>query len=209
VTFSAPFNWCDARCERCPLEPECPLRRRQLQHAWVHEAKGEDPDDPSSVMADVAQDLGSALRQLEDFVAEEGIDLDAPMPKVPIVLDAERLHRAGRALVFGLAKDGQDMSNVTLFMMKCARLSLSVADDDAETFALDAAPNLLLIERLRSELAPRIEAASDETRAAAATIDRVLQPLFAKLDDASRREMAELVAKNAAPSPFCVSAPAL
>lgn len=206
MEFSAPFNWCDARCERCPLAPECPLRLRQLQHAWVHKAKHEDPDAIESIMEDVEQDLGSALRQLEELAAEEGIDLDAPLPPEPIQLDAERLHRAARALAFGLSKDGQDMTDVTLFMAKCVRVGMAVGEDDTEMFG-DVAPNLLLLERLRGELAARIEASSEETRAAAETIDRVLQPLFAKLDDESRRHMADLVARNEAPSPFCTITP--
>src|SRR5687768_7286215 len=97
--FSAPFNWCDRRCERCPLAGECPIQRRELQRRWVHEARGRDPDDPAVIAEDMQETLESTVRMVEEIAAEEGIDLTAPLPARPIVLDARRLERASVTVV--------------------------------------------------------------------------------------------------------------
>src|SRR5258708_25840843 len=106
--FSAPFNWCDRRCERCPFSRDCPVWRAESQRRWVNAAHGGDPDDWDVVPEDVAEDMRAALGQLLDIAAAEGIDLDTPLPPARIVLDAVKLRRAGTALATSIAELGRE-----------------------------------------------------------------------------------------------------
>jgi hypothetical protein len=67
-----------------------------------------------------------------------------------------------------------------------------------EAWDADAIPNLLLIDRLRSELragAPDLDALAD--------LERIIEPLIAAAD-LPRALLEKLVQRGAAPSPFCV-----
>src|SRR5260370_10790077 len=108
--FSAPFNWCDRRCERCPFSRDCPVWRAESQRRWVNAAHGGDPDDWDVVPEDVAEDMRAALGQLLDIAAAEGIDLDTPLPPARIVLDAVKLRRAGTALATSIAELGESVA---------------------------------------------------------------------------------------------------
>jgi hypothetical protein len=163
--FSAPFNWCDRRCDRCLLAGTCPVRRRELQLRWRHEARGLDPDDPALVMQDVQQELESTLRLLLEVAEEEGIDLDAPLPPRVVVLDAERLSRASMALVHSWAGQQQASDEqaaalqqellkiATTLAAKSARIAGYLSDGRAQdaVWTSDAAPNLLLLDRLKRQ----------------------------------------------------------
>jgi hypothetical protein len=59
--FSAPFNWCDRKCERCPVAPECPVHRRELQNRWVRTARGVNPDDLQVAIEDGVHEMSGLL----------------------------------------------------------------------------------------------------------------------------------------------------
>jgi GNAT superfamily N-acetyltransferase len=196
LALNPPYNWCDRRCERCPLTPTCALQKRELQRAWVHAARGEDPTDPDVLSADFEEDLARAERLVMEAAREEGLDLDAPSPPEVALLDRERLRRATRTIVGALP-------SAMPFVQKCARV-IGADTADAELWAFDVAPNLLVIERLRAELAPEIERADENVRAAIAVVDRMFAPLLAAVSSDARRRIEALVATKAAPSPFSV-----
>jgi len=219
--FSAPFNWCDRRCERCPLASGCPVQRREQQLRWVHEARGEDPDDPAVMLEDASEMLESALRMVLEIAQAEGIDLDAPLPPRPTVLAAKRLERSAMALVRCVAQvvdrgDAQAgdstrglLALTSTLAAKVGRIAgqLDLGADD-ETWARDAAPNLLLIDRLRAELArklallPQDGARDAGLQRALRELDRDLEPLIRDVGAETRDLLAALEARGAAPSPF-------
>lgn len=210
MTFCPPYNWCDRACERCPITGQCPLFRRQQQREWVHRARKEDPNDWDVVMADVVEDLGSALATLEEMAKEDGIDLDAPPPKVPVSLEAVRVEHAARALMHAVLRAERDaLPLVTLLVAKVARVaSFVLLKDDPDVWGGDAAPNLLLLERTRAALGAALtdvadEAAEDVTRTLA-DFDRALAPLLAAVGEEARAELEGLIARGEAPSPWCV-----
>jgi uncharacterized protein YuzE len=218
--FSSPFNWCDRRCERCPLADACPVRRRERQRRWVHEGRGEDPDDPTTVVDDLADTMRSLMADLQRIANEEGIDLDAPLPSLAVSLDGRRLRDAGLALVTAL-KDlpnvdgGDELMNVaTVVAMKCARVA-SYLELDRHTarnaWSADLVPNLLLLEHLRRHLRDAFSRLSTTDGAAPGRpwkklddMERVLMPLISEIGAEPRRVLAALVGQNAAPSPFCL-----
>jgi hypothetical protein len=228
--FGAPFNWCDRRCERCPLSGGCPLYRRTEQRRWVHEARGEDPDDMRVVLADVEEELTRTLRMLREIAEEEGVDPDAPAPAPPTALDSVRLHKAWLALIRAL-NDGlqaagraapaqaraaeEAIALGTILTMKSARLGGYLAGGRDEAWAMDAVPNLLLMERLRARLDEVLaeagelleEDAQATLRRALAQIDRILRPLIDSAGAEPRALLERLIARRAAPSPFCVVEP--
>ncbi len=232
-TFSTPFNWCDRRCERCPLADECTVNRREQQRRWVHEARGEDPDSLAVALSDVKDELARALVMAREIAIEKGPDPDAPLPPMPISLDEVKLQRAGLELAVALraALDAQHAGLATTLPAaivddamtasatlgaKCARIVSYLAERHGDTWTADAVPNLLLMERLRVQLddaLTSIEAGLgalrlEEVRAAKRDLDRILDPLFASIHPGLRRLLEGLVARGAAPSPFSILEPA-
>jgi hypothetical protein len=230
-TFSTPFNWCDRRCDRCPLADECPVYHRERQRRWVHEARGEDPDSMAVALTDVEEEFARALALLRAIASEEGIDCDAS-PPMPISLDEVKLRRAGLHLTLVLhaalkapraepqpvlpvaVADEAMMASATL-AAKCARVGSYLAECHDDVWIADAVPNLLLMERLRAQLddalasietvlgAARLNAVRDARR----DLDRILDPLLDSVHSTERRVLAELVARGAAPSPFSITEP--
>jgi hypothetical protein len=181
-------------------------------------------------MSDVEDELARALALVLAAASEEGIDLDAPLPPLPISLDEVKLRRAGLELAIALhaalvshraelplavsaaAVSDARAAGATL-TAKCARIAGYLAERDDDAWAADAVPNLLLMERLRAQLDDSlalIEATLgpgqlDALRAARRGLDRVLDPILQSIQPTERRVLAELVTRGAAPSPFsCV-----
>jgi hypothetical protein len=213
--FSAPFNWCDRVCERCPLANECPLWKREQQSRWVHAARGEDPDDLAVVMNDVVEIFEKLAKDLEASARERGIDLDAPLPPRPLVLDAARLRKAGQELVVA-ASESSEPNLVRCAMtlaMKAGRVAGYLEDAVNPAWDADAVPNLLLIDRLRADVAVGLanlgasrdqrSAAQQRAERALADLDAVLGPLIDSVGETPKALIAMLSAKGMAPSPFC------
>jgi hypothetical protein len=224
--FAKPHNWCDRRCERCPIQNACILRLRDLQRRWVHEARREDPDDPAVVRRDVQANLERVAELVRQAAADEDIDIDIHErpPNQPIVLDMVRLQRAGFALVGSLdgafreAPDdacvGEALSIAFKLACKCGRVSGYLGGDRNDIWLDDVVPNLLLIEHLFGRLDEVVAAnerhfdhtALDATRAARRELARILAPLFADLPATARLHMTQLIERDLAPSPFSVIA---
>ena len=214
--FGEPSNWCDRRCERCPLADGCALHLRERQRRWVHEARGQDPDDPAVGMDDLVNDLERALELLREAAQEEGLDPDdVSMPESPVVLDAVRLQKLGTLIAAALHDEDAVRAVATTLAIKSARISsyLTLREEpgsnaDAGWYD-DVAPNLLLIERLRGEVAGWLEVHPElpleDARQALVDLDRIVDPLLARVDAAARARLAGLIERRGAPSPFCVT----
>lgn len=226
--LSAPFNWCDGHCERCPLTVDCPVYRRLEQKRWVHEARRENADDVDVVLNDVAKDMASAIEVLRTAAKEQGIDLSVPLAHAPIVLDQVRLRNAGvelsvalHALVHspGYTKQSRVVDDVVstgiTLTSKAARIGAYLAAPSADTWGIDAIPNLLLVERLRTGLTDALCHLDGEDfdkptlttiRKAIGDISHVLDPLIVGIGSAPRAILEALAARGAVPSPFCTRA---
>ena len=96
---------------------------------------------------------------------------------------------------------------------KAARIGGYLAERREETWAFDVVPNLLLVERLRASLDRIVEEVTGELldegalaaiRRALHDMDRVLLPLIKRVGETPRALLEGLIARHAAPSPFCV-----
>lgn len=213
AAFNPPSEWCDRRCERCPLAEGCAVFIRDRGRRWAHEMRGVDPDDSDVLFDDMMSDLASTQAMLEDYAEEEGIDLDAPLPETPVVLEAVRLNAAAKtlAMVIGPAQ-GDPLSGLVLLLVgKVARIAsfleqraLVPEDEGPSIWDLDAAPNLFLLEHLRRELAGLLGMRGRmDALAALAQLDQLLDPLTADVEQ-HRPAFEALVREGAAPSPFVV-----
>lgn len=185
-TLSAPHNWCDRRCARCPLNTRCPIPAMAARDASLVEILQETCD------------------RLEAELRAQGIDPADVPPAPPPSLDEQVLRRAATLwaeAVLGL--DGVDGEPAIVVAMKVARVAC--VDDLPE----DTIPNLILIERLLGEVRAEIEATvAPAARARFEERDRTLRgllaPLFATVGDLDRRLIASLAAAGHAPSPFAI-----
>jgi hypothetical protein len=96
--------------------------------------------------------------------------------------------------------------------MKIARIGAYLAIPATDVWQIDAVPNLLLIERVRSQLTDALLRLDDhgfdpsslaKTRKTLGEINRILDPLIAQVGSEPRALMEALTARSAAPSPFC------
>src|SRR5687768_7623545 len=100
LELSAPYNWCDRRCERCPLAASCPIPGR--------------PDRP------VEEILSEAVADLERLCRDEGIDVDNLPPPPPPSIDARVLEEAGRRWAHAFADLEPEVDDVPLRVLLVA-----------------------------------------------------------------------------------------
>lgn len=189
--FSDFHNWCDRRCERCPIEPVCPVSRST---DTFEEA------------------LGKAVRMLEELCAEKGISLDdLPRPPPPKI-DAQLLRNAATDHALALHDVGPDLGDAGMLLAgKVARIAAYLDYEDGDdVWQADAVPNLLLLEKLLAdldaEIAPRTRRAPpamvEHLETSGRLLRTLLSPLFATIPALARRVLDALTASGHAPSPF-------
>ena len=177
------------------------------------------------MLQDVGETLESTLRMLLEIAKAEGIDLDAPLPPLPIVLDAKRLERTALALVRCVVElSHRDEPEAVAAFPELKRLSTKLAVKSAriashleqaqaqvageEDWARDAAPNLLLLDHLKTVFAEELARLSrtieigEAAARALAELERVLDPLIRDVGEDARAMLSMLQARGAAPSPF-------
>lgn len=183
-------------------------------------------------MEDVEKDLERAMKMLAEHAEREGIDLSDldSMDVPPMPIAALRLQRTGMSYSLATKRALEQLPDElppdedaqldelihqsTVIARKCARLGGYVDRtggpiDDPEVWILDAVPNLLLMEIVLQRARAAVDALLSGELASGfhalhADLDRSLAPLYAAIPKSARDELAARVAKNDAPSPFCV-----
>lgn len=187
LELSPPFNWCDRRCERCPLRETCPIPAREPDL----------PDVPEEAMrvalAHLTECLTEALEIATSEAIRRGLDVDNLPPVPPPDIETLLIEQAALRLV--AAAGPRDQAAALLVAIKLHRVAGGGEVDD-ELFELDSAPNLLLVERSLDELAHL---------PAAAPLRALVAPLLARISDETRVVLATLARGGRAPSPWSVT----
>jgi len=215
--LASPYNFCDRRCERCPLTGSCAVAVRERRRDWALRARGIDPDDPEVVTAEMASELDLAVAIIED----EGFTSDpGPPPPEPIELArASRRSRAWAMTMSVLAKqvrgagEGARALELELLSILLGPKVIRVLAGGEEAFEVDGAPTLLVIEKLiehieatlrevESVLGPHGDLVLERQQRA-----ELLALVVHRRSDVPpglRDRMGALIASQRAPSPFCV-----
>ncbi|MEM9195887.1 MAG: hypothetical protein AAGF12_42365 [Myxococcota bacterium] len=228
--FTSEYNWCDSRCERCPLEKTCAHAKMESQRRWAHTMRGIDPDDPDVVIADLNRQLEATLTYLQEEFKEELAEED-PRESMPVSLLEKRLRLLSKAhtvalrdLVEGLSEEelrvsdaqvGTIISGSLLVGSKIGRLGayLTPEGEPVRTpgWDADAVPNLLLLERVDkglrtavrelSALAPTADAESYWS--ARERLFAIVDQWYERVPDVAREALKQRIDARTAPSPFC------
>lgn len=216
--LSAPYNWCDGRCDRCPLAVRCPVRNFDCDGLL---GIGAAPriDDPEEKRA-------FALAAAHAVAAREALEVDPRRkPERTESPTAARLRSACRDFGFavialrdaladlGLDKQvGELRADAMLVAVKGGRVAGYLSDLGAledEAALMDGVPNLLLIERLVADIDRRLEdrdaaprACRSAYRQARDELLALLRPLLRALPARYRDEIRSRVMAGCAPSPF-------
>jgi hypothetical protein len=189
LKLSACHNWCDRRCERCPLWRECPVSTSQIT---------------------MTEALEQAVTMIEQVCRDEGIDTDAlppPPPPGPTELALQRAAlewaRTYSAIV------GWDATALVV-VGKLARIASEGAMNDDDLRAADLNLNVMLVEQLLANagavLGPWRASAPSEVLAKFDEADQALRvflaPFSAAIPASDRAALGALVASGRAPSPF-------
>ena len=211
-----PWNWCDRRCERCPLSLECSVNIRVEEQRREAEERGADPDDPNEVMAMVAESFREAMQMLTQALPEEELE-DEPVPERE---SSSELYQAGlrycRAVEMLGCEDGL-MSEARLISMilmgKTARLIDQLPLRRDALAREDTVLTLLLIDHLERQAAALVMAAAAEWnmgrmfgfRRARRDLRRELDVHLESIERNERAWVERMIALGRAPSPFCLA----
>ncbi|HEU0030946.1 MAG TPA: hypothetical protein VFQ53_09940 [Kofleriaceae bacterium] len=194
IEFSAPYNWCDRICERCPLAAGCPV------FLSSEESEG----------ASLVEQLEQAAAQLETELeadAEDDTDDDESTgfeTTSSLLPDGQPLFEAGRAYAFAVLEHAEEREGLfglaMLLYGKIARVSGMGATPGDDVWACDVVPNLLLIERTLDVLSEQRELGGlvEQERAVRA----LLAPWLDAISYETREAVRILAAAGRAPSPF-------
>ena len=226
AAWSPPHNWCDRRCERCPIASTCGVHVACTRRRAERVARGDDPDSPEAILEGVVRTLESAVRMAEQMGREAGIEIERPLAQPPVVLDGVRVQRVGERVARALAQvhapadatseplaeaADETIALWSLLVAKAARVFSYTVDFDPDIWARDAEPNLLLIQRVRDALSCAFDQLQREWRAGSIPddvwdgvehLDRLLSPLFDCVNPSAQLYLEVLIAQGLAPSPF-------
>lgn len=207
--FSEPHNWCDRRCQRCPLASECGVPRLELQQRASHEARGEEWDPLDAAVDEMCSSLTATIAEL---APPDGDGSDEARPASP---EARRLRDAAFDLMQAFAgaprPELRSFAAAVIASTKVMRIStyLLMGASGSEVWRTDAVPNLLLLDRakaeLRRSLVGRRDRASRKAVGALDVLDEILAPLVAAIGPEPRRALRSLEDRGRAPSPFIAS----
>lgn len=193
LELAAPYNWCDRRCERCPLSESCPI--------------------PKLADRESEEILGDAVDLLQAICGERGVDPTA-LPPPPESMAARILGVAGRAWAVAFAAFEPIVADALIRSVvvagKIARIASEVDLGDDDLWACDTVANLVVVEqmlktagsdvdRVRSVLPAKALLRFDE---ADALLRALLAPLIDTISECDRAVFAALVAAGRAPSPL-------
>jgi hypothetical protein len=218
--LSAPYNWCDARCDRCPLSATCPVHNFDDPFGGRFAGDEGDPEVNRAVALATAHALAA-----REAPALDDSERDRPEPAASVRLRhvcrayAFAVLAVREALVAGRGDGGAERSEIApdhlradamLVAVKGSRVAcqLSRAGGLHEAALMDGAPNLLLLERLVAAIDARLpvevgdEGCAAAYRAARDDLRRALQPLLRALPSRYREELQLRMLTGSAPSPF-------
>jgi len=219
-SFGQPYDYCDVQCERCVFEHECVIARELRNARWLDEMDVEESF--LSFDGGGRKDATDALvpQPLSRRLAESrGLGGGQPFIK--------RLRRAGMSYSLSLCHLLQKSSSpftevfrdaeiaAALVAPKVARLTLSLRPGGEPrfdpSFADDGYRTLMLIEHVDARTAVVLSVMCPECIGSASTFNRarshlweLLAPLSEQIPARARTELARLVVKRRAPSPFFV-----
>lgn len=209
--FGPPREWCDRRCERCPLAAGCAVAVRERGRRWAHTMRGRDPDDGEVIGANMAADLELALELLREIEAELPPADEVAAPPSVVSLVGRQLEESAATLVNLLSELDDHARDVlgpiaVILSTKAARVGCHVSLGALEAvWDHDAAPNVLLLDHQRVALRAALASldTAEPVRRALERFEHVLDPLVARAE-AHRGHLDALVAAGNAPSPFCI-----
>lgn len=70
-----PFIFCDRWCERCSLTDRCQIFQQAFNDRLKHVFRGEDPDDPTVIFADIKKTYGRLIETIKKDIKDQGLDL--------------------------------------------------------------------------------------------------------------------------------------
>jgi hypothetical protein len=190
LELSRPFNWCDYRCERCPLHHECPSSGAAIRS--IEEVLGD-----GLAAAEAAYEAGEGPQISDEPPPAPSDEAGLDVPHTWLTAWNAVVERDPRAL---------------LVIGKIARVYGELAYGDDDLRASDTIPNLILIQHLLAAVrddAERLRATRRDAVERFDAIDHVLrdqlEPLFDLITDDDRAVVDALAAARRAPSPFATT----
>ncbi len=119
---SMPFNFCDRWCERCDLYDKCRAFQDMFVNRIEHIAKGEDPDSPAAIFADMRKAFVLATEVIKRDIQKQGIDPQ----KVKVTIVKEEIDKRLRPEIFPLWRLGHK------FTLETQRLLTNVFSEQDE-----------------------------------------------------------------------------
>jgi hypothetical protein len=207
-----PWNWCDRRCERCPLALECTVNLRVEEQKRQLLERGADPDDPNAMLVVVAESLREAVQ-----LVTAGVE-----PPEEEELETAELYEAAlryARAVDDLCEEGEDalvdeVRLITVILVaKTARLIDALPLQRHAIARDDTVLTLLLISQLEKQAAALAMAVGAEWqvshmmgyRRARRDLRRVLDVHLEAIGRSEREAVERMVAAGRAPSPFCLA----
>lgn len=208
-----PWNWCDRRCERCPLSNGCELYEHSETNRLRLMEQGVDPDDPSAQIA------------ILELLVEEATTIVEPVREPPPPPVRERLSAAGMRYAEIVRSLCQQESNdslaeeawlvATIVAAKTARIGPDLPLTPSAPCRDDTVLNLLLVDELERQSAALVLALYAERGPARlerfiearARLRTLIDPHLVRLEERDRKALLELRSAGRAPSPFCVTTP--
>jgi hypothetical protein len=216
-----PWDWCDRRCERCPLALECAVNLRVEEQKREAARRGFDPDDPNVTMTMVMESFREAFVRL---AAESGTPEDDGEEELEAVRTSE-LYEAGLRYARAVEEvcsvvEGRDLALVDearligmILVGKTARLIDRLPLRRDSFTRDDVVLTLMLISHLEKQAAALVMALGAEWkvsqlfgfRRARRELRRLLDVHLEGIRRSERDFVERMVAAGRAPSPFCIA----
>ncbi len=203
-SFGPPYDYCDVQCERCVFERDCVIARELRNARWLDQENVEQ----SVLTFDRRENDGNVRppgrQSFIERLRRAGVNYSLSL--------FELLHKLSAPFT-ELFKDAEIAA--ALVAPKVARLTLSLLPGSEPCFDPDFAEDgyrtLLLLEHVDARTTLALSVVCSECIGSAAVFEQararlweLLAPLSARIPARARAELAQLVVKRRAPSPFFV-----
>ncbi|HKE14060.1 MAG TPA: hypothetical protein VKB80_04335 [Kofleriaceae bacterium] len=221
--LSPPFDWCDGRCDRCPLSASCPVHEVEDATLSALIDGGGDPDERRAARLATAPAIAAGAVPAAGAAVEDSSEID--LPSAPP--EAARLRELCREYAFAVLTVSDALparleeteevdlrADAILVAVKGSRVACHLSPAGAledEDALMDGVPNLLLLERVMNGIEARVAAhgrlppCAAGYRRARDQLGRALQPLLRSIPPRIREEVQFRILTGTAPSPFSCS----